>query len=123
MNRLYAQACEMLASREVRDAFNLEAEAPTTRDRYGRNRTGQSMLLARRLVQAGVPFINVICNQSNRGQDHEPDDTDAYGWDTHNDIFDSLKNRLLPRFDHSFSALFEDLDQRGLLDQTLIVCM
>src|SRR5205807_8211553 len=104
MNRLYAQACEMLASREVRDAFNLDAEAENTRDRYGRHRTGQSMLLARRLVQAGVPYISVICNQSNRGQDNEPDETDAYGWDTHNDIFDSLKNRLLPRFDQSFSA-------------------
>jgi hypothetical protein len=74
-------------------------------------------------VEAGVPYINGIWNQSNRGQDAEPDDTDAYGWDTHNDIFDSLKNRLLPRFDESFSALLEDLDQRGLLDQTLVVCM
>jgi hypothetical protein len=123
MNRLYAQACEMLASRDVRDAFDLEAETEKTRDRYGNNRTGQSMLLARRLVQAGVPYINVICNQSNRGQDSEPDETEAYGWDTHNDIFDALKNRLLPRFDQSFSALIEDLDQRGLLDQTLVVCM
>ena len=105
MNRLYSQACQMLASRETRDAFDLEAEPARVRDRYGRHRSGQSMLLARRLVEAGVPYINVIWNQSNRGQDHEPDDTDAYGWDTHNDIFDALKNRLLPRFDESFSAL------------------
>src|SRR4051812_17705235 len=123
MNRLYSQACQMLASRETREAFDLDAEPASIRDRYGRHRSGQSLLLARRLVEAGVPYINVIWNQSNRGQDHEPDDTDAYGWDTHNDIFDSLKNRLLPRFDESFSALIEDLDQRGLLDQTLVVCM
>lgn len=123
MNRLYQQACQMLASRETRNAFDLEAEPASIRDRYGRHRSGQSLLLARRLVEAGVPYINVIWNQSNRGQDHEPDDTDAYGWDTHNDIFDALKNRLLPRFDESFSALIEDLDRRGLLDQTLVVCM
>jgi uncharacterized protein (DUF1501 family) len=80
-------------------------------------------LLARRLVEAGVPYINVIWNHSNRGQDDQPDETDLYGWDTHNDIFDALQNRLLPRFDQSFSALIEDLDQRGLLDETLVVCM
>jgi len=123
MNRLYGQAYRMLASRETREAFDLSAEPPALRDRYGGHRSGQSMLLARRLVEAGVPYINVIWNQSNRGQDKDPDDTDAYGWDTHNDIFDALQNRLLPRFDESFSALIEDLDQRGLLDQTLVVCM
>jgi uncharacterized protein (DUF1501 family) len=123
MNRLYQQACQMLASRETREAFDLEAEPAKVRDRYGRHRSGQALLLARRLVEAGVPYINVIWNQSNRGQDKDPDDTDAYGWDTHNDIFDALENRLLPRFDESFSALIEDLDQRGLLEQTLVVCM
>jgi uncharacterized protein (DUF1501 family) len=123
MNRLYDQARQILSSRQTREAFDLDQEATEVRQRYGRNRTGQSMLLARRLVEAGVPYINVIAAQSNRGQDHDPDDTDAYGWDTHNDIFDALKNRLLPRFDQGFSALIEDLDQRGLLDQTLVVCM
>lgn len=123
MNRLYGQANQMLASRATREAFNLEAEPTRIREQYGRNRTGQAMLLARRLVEAGVPYINVIATQSNRGQDKDPDDTDAYGWDTHNDIFDALQNRLLPRFDQSFAALIEDLDQRGLLEQTLVVCM
>jgi uncharacterized protein (DUF1501 family) len=123
MNRLYGQASQMLASRATREAFDLEAEPAKIRDRYGRNRTGQAMLLARRLVEAGVPYINVIATQSNRGQDKDPDDTDSYGWDTHNDIFDALQNRLLPRFDQSFAALIEDLDQRGLLEQTLVVCM
>jgi hypothetical protein len=70
-----------------------------------------------------VPWITVIWNHTNRGQDQAPDETDAYGWDTHNDVFDALRERLLPRFDHSFSALLEDLDQRGLLDQVLVVCV
>ena len=123
MSRMYGQAFQMLSSAQAREAFNLEAEQLSVRDRYGRNRSGQALLLARRLVEAGVPYINVIWNHSNRGQDLDPTDTDVCGWDTHNDIFDSLKNHLLPRFDQSFSALMEDLDQRGLLEQTLVVCM
>jgi hypothetical protein len=123
MNRHYGQAMAMLASSRTRDAFDLDAEPTATRDRYGRHRSGQALLLARRLVEAEVPYINVIWNHTNRGQDFEPAITDEYGWDTHNDIFDALKDRLLPRFDESFSALIEDLDQRGLLDQTLVVCM
>lgn len=123
MDHLYAKAYEMLATPRARQALDLNAEAPALRDRYGRHRSGQALLLARRLVEAGVPYINVIWNHSNRGQDDAPDDTDEYGWDTHNDIFDALANRLLPRFDRSFSTLIEDLDERGLLDQTLVVCM
>jgi hypothetical protein len=113
MSRLYAQANEMLASPRAREAFDLDAEPAAVRERYGEHRSGQALLLARRLVEAGVPYINVIWNHTNRGQDHAPDDTDLYGWDTHNDIFDSLRDHLLPRFDQSFSALIEDLDQRG----------
>jgi len=123
MSRLYSRAYEMLISANVRRAFDLEAEPAALRDRYGRHRSGQALLLARRLVEAGVPYINVIWNHSNRGQDDAPDNTDLYGWDTHNDIFAALKDRLLPRFDESFSAFLEDLDQRGLLDETLVVCM
>lgn len=123
MNRHYTQALAMLASPAARNAFDLDREQPAVRERYGRHRSGQALLLARRLVEAGVPYINVIWNHSNRGQDDHPDDTDLYGWDTHNDIFGALQHRLLPRFDQSFSALIEDLDQRGLLDETLVVCM
>jgi hypothetical protein len=119
----YAQAYDMLASPRTRQAFDLTVETAAVRERYGLDRSGQALLLARRLVEAGVPFVNVICNQSNRGQDEAPDETDAYGWDTHNDIFTALRDRLLPRFDLGFSALIEDLDQRGLLDETLVVCM
>ena len=123
LSRMYGQAYQMLSSPQAREAFNLDAEQPAVRDRYGRHRSGQALLLARRLVEAGVPYINVIWNHSNRGQDKDPSDTDVCGWDTHNDIFDALQNHLLPRFDESFSALMEDLDQRGLLEQTLVVCM
>jgi uncharacterized protein (DUF1501 family) len=123
LTRLYAQALAMLGSPGAREAFDLSRESFATRDRYGRHRSGQALLLARRLAEAGVPYINAIWNHSNRGQDDYPDDTDLYGWDTHNDIFDALQHRLLPRFDQSFSALIEDLDQRGLLEQTLVVCL
>ena len=122
-NSLYQQAFEMLSRRNAREAFDLSQESDALRDRYGRNRSGQACLLARRLVEAGVPLVTVIWSHSNRGQDTEPSNTDAYGWDTHNDIFEGLKNHLLPRFDQGFSALIEDLDQRGLLDTTLVVCM
>lgn len=123
LTRQYQQALEMLASPRTREAFQLDAEPPRLRDRYGRHRSGQALLLARRLAEAGVPYINVIWNQSNRGQDTTPDATDAYGWDTHNDIFVSLRDHLLPRFDESFSALIEDLDARGMLADTLVVCL
>ena len=123
LNRLYSKAFEMLVTPQIRNAFDLDEEPAALRERYGQHRSGQALLLGRRLVEAGVPYINVIWNHSNRGQDFEPSNTDAYGWDTHNDIFEALKDRLLPRFDQSFAALIEDLDQRGLLDQTLVVCM
>lgn len=123
MSDLYRQALTMLSAPRYRDAFDISREPAALRDRYGRHRSGQACLLARRLVEAGVPFVNVIWNHSNRGQDDTPDDPEAYGWDTHNDIFSSMKNHLLPRFDQSFSTLLEDLDQRGLLDETLVVCM
>ncbi len=69
-----------------------------------------------------MPLVTVMFNHCNRGQDTQPEVTDAYGWDTHNDIFASLRERLLPRFDQSFSALLEDLSQRGMLEDTLVIC-
>lgn len=123
MDDFYQQAFEVLAAPKCREAFDLSKESAALRTRYGRNRQGQACLLARRLVEAGVPLVTVIWNYTNRGQDQQPSMTDAYGWDTHNDIFSALKTRLLPRFDQGFSALLEDLDNRGLLDETLVVCM
>jgi hypothetical protein len=123
MSRRYRQAYTFLASPRYREAFDLTQEPDALRDRYGRNRSGQACLLARRLVEVGVPLITVMWNHSARGQDKSPDDPESFGWDTHNDIFETLRAHLLPRFDQSFSALLEDLEARGLLDETLVVCM
>lgn len=122
MDGLYGQAYRMLSDPKTRGAFDLQAEPTRLRERYGMNRSGQACLLARRLVEAGVPLVTVIWSHNNRGQDLHPEDTDFYGWDTHNDIFEALKVHLLPRFDQGFSALLEDLDERGLLDETLVLC-
>ncbi len=119
----YQKAFELLTDRRTRRAFDLSAEPAALRRRYGLNRSGQACLLARRLAEAGVPLITVVWNHLSRGQDKSPEDDASYGWDTHNDIFDVLKNRLLPRFDHSFSALLEDLGERGMLDETLVLCV
>jgi hypothetical protein len=120
---MYRQAFDMLANSRARGAFDLSDEPDSVKDRYGRNQSGQACLLARRLAEAEVPLITVFWSPSNRGQDREPDNTDLWGWDTHNDIFDGLRRHLLPRFDQGFSALIEDLDQRGLLETTLVICM
>jgi hypothetical protein len=117
------QAYNLLASPRTRTAFDLSREPVSVRERYGLHRAGQACLLARRLVEAGVPLTTVFFNPSIRGQDKAPADTEVYGWDTHNDIFDALSQHLLPRFDRTFSVLLEDLAQRGLLESTLVVCM
>lgn len=120
---LTRQAFDLLASERLRKAFDIEQEPAKIRDRYGRHRSGLATLMGRRLVEAGVPWVTVFFNHGIRGQDENPGITDEYGWDTHNDIFEALKDHLLPRFDASFSFLLEDLEQRGLLDTTLVVCM
>lgn len=118
-----AEAFGVLKSPKARAAFDLSREPTAVRDRYGRHRAGQACLLARRLVEVGVPWVTAFFNSNIRGQDDHPDDTEAYGWDTHNDIFDSLKAHLLPRFDATFSVLLDDLRDRGLLETTLVVAM
>lgn len=123
LDTLYEQAYRMLDSPRCRDAFDLTQEDPQLRERYGRNRAGQACLLARRLVEADVPWITVFFNHNARGQDLDGAATDLYGWDTHNDIFMAMRDHLMPRFDQGFSALLEDLQERGLLESTLVVCM
>lgn len=118
----YRRAYELLETSAAREAFDLSREPEKVRERYGRDRSAQSCLLGRRLIEAGVPLVTVVWNHHSRGQDKDPDTTESYGWDTHNDIFEALSQRLLPRFDRSFSALLEDLDERGLLDETLVLC-
>lgn len=116
-------AFELLNTRGVREAFDLSREPEKVRDAYGRYRAGQTCLLARRLVEAGVPWTTAFFNHTIRGQDKHPHTTDEYGWDTHNDIFTAMKNHLLPRFDQTFSVLLQDLHDRGLLKDTLVVGM
>lgn len=120
---LTRRAYDLIDSPLLRRALDLTNEPESVRNRYGRYRAGQACLLGRRLVEAGIPWTTVFFNHNIRGQDDAPDDTDAYGWDTHNDIFMAMKEHLLPRFDQSFSTLIADMDQRGLLERTLVIGM
>jgi hypothetical protein len=104
------KAFALVGSPAVRAAFDLSREDPRLRDRYGRHTWGQSHLLARRLVEAGVRFVTTVNGPS-------------IVWDTHNDNFRQLKNRLVPPMEHAFAALLDDLEERGLLDSTLVIWM
>lgn len=129
------RAFELIVSSGVRDALDINQETLATRERYGtgeagqpydddpksranvelaiaRNMRGINLLMARRLVEAGVPFVNVY-DYKQQGKN----------WDTHADNFTRHKDHLLPQADQAFAALIEDLDQRGLLDTTLVVAM
>jgi hypothetical protein len=108
------KAFKLLHSPAVRRAFQLGEEDPRLRDSYGRTKLGQSLVLARRLVEAGVRFVTVYDGQHN-GQ--------LANWDSHENNFGRLKNDLLPPADQAFSALIEDLHARGLLDSTLVIGM
>jgi hypothetical protein len=111
------QAFDLLRAGKARRAFDLERETPAMRDRYGRNRWGQSVLLARRLIEAGVSLVQVNWTRM-------PGDTDdSPAWDTHNGNAKRLKNNLMPPMDLAYSALLEDLESRGLLEETLVVWM
>ena len=110
-------AVEMLVGSAIKDAYNLDNENPRVRESYGKHLGGQSMLLARRLTEAGVPIVQVCCaaGDLNGGQGDM--------WDTHGDNFNRLKNRLLPVFDRGASALLNDLADRGTLDDTLVAIL
>lgn len=110
----YERAFSLLASRDALQAFDLSKEDPRTRERYGMNIHGQAVLQARRLVEAGVPLVTVFW------QNDGLTNVSVY-WDTHNRNFTDLKTRLCPVTDRAFTALLEDLEQRGMLDETLIV--
>jgi hypothetical protein len=99
------KAFEMVTSPAARQAFAIGEEDASIRDLYGRHSLGQSMLLARRLVEAGVTFVTV----------------NAAGWDTHANNFENLKSKKLPQFDQGWSALMQDMHRRGLLQDTLIL--
>jgi hypothetical protein len=108
------KALRLLHSPAVRQAFHLGSEDPRLRDRYGRTKLGQSVLLARRLIEAGVRFVTVFDGQHN-GQ--------LANWDAHENVFGRLKNDLLPPADQTAAALIDDLSSRGLLEDTLVIVM
>ena len=100
------QGYDLVMSKEAQSAFDINTEDDKTRERYGRNDFGQRCLLARRLVEGGVPFVTVYDG----------------GWDSHSNIFGGMRSRL-PNWDASVWALIDDLEQRGLLDSTLVLAL
>ncbi|MEK6259103.1 MAG: DUF1501 domain-containing protein [Planctomycetota bacterium] len=108
---------EILAGSAVKNAYNLDQESLRVRESYGKHLGGQSMLLARRLTEAGVPVVQVCCSAG----DLNGGSGDM--WDTHGDNFNRLKKNLLPVFDRATSALLQDLSDRGTLDETLVVVL
>jgi hypothetical protein len=104
------QALALATSKSAKSAFDLSQESPKLRDSYGRNRVGQGMLLARRLIESGVRFVTI--------QGYV--DTGIYAWDHHWGIFPHLDQQL-PYYDASYAALLNDLDDRGLLETTLVI--
>jgi uncharacterized protein DUF1501 len=111
-------AYELLTSARIREAFDIGREDEKMRDRYGRTLFGSATLLARRLVERGVRFVNVSYDNFSKRFE-----VSKAGWDTHQRNFPMLKETLLPTFDQTYSALISDLDERGLLDETLVVTM
>ena len=106
LDRFHRQAAEILLSDRVRAALDLSREPDALRDDYGRTTLGQGALAARRLIEAGARFVTLGFG----------------GWDTHGDNFRALSDRLLPPLDKAISALVRDLESRGLLDETIVVC-
>lgn len=107
MSTYYDKAFDLITSAEAQKAFDIHAESDTVRERYGYTSLGQCALMSRRLVEAGCRFIGV----------------DHGSWDTHFTCFPSLENDLIPHADRAFSALVTDLEERGLLDTTLVIMM
>jgi hypothetical protein len=122
LDAYYERALTMLNSTKLREAFNLSAEPDKLRDRYGRHTYGQSCLLARRLVEAGTKFVTVYFSNSIGGQS-----TTSGGWDTHGfnntRMFPIIEKYHLPMTNETLPTFLEDMDERGLLDTTLVVWM
>jgi len=108
IDKFYRDALEMVTNDKAQKAFDVRAEPAKLRDEYGRNDLGQSCLLARRLVEAGVTFVAIQAGG---------------GWDTHGDNFKQLKDNLLPKYDRAVAALVSDLHARGLQDDVLVMAM
>ncbi|MBL9167244.1 MAG: DUF1501 domain-containing protein [Verrucomicrobiales bacterium] len=115
LNEYYERALNLIISGRARKAFDLGQETAAMRDRYGRNTFGQSCLLARRLVEAGTRVVEVVWPKIANSDNHS--------WDVHVGLTDRMKNQSGPMLDQGLSALFEDLDQRGMLSDTLVVAI
>ena len=115
LDNYYDQALNLIVSGRAREAFDLEAESDATRDRYGRNTFGQSCLLARRLVEAGTRVVEVIWPKVANSDNHS--------WDHHKDLTKRMGTQSGPMLDGGLATLFEDLDDRGMLDETLVVAI
>lgn len=116
LNTYYDKALSLVLSGRARNAFDLTQETSQTRDRYGRNTFGQSCLLARRLVEAGTRVVEVIWPKI-------ANTSDNHGWDHHSDLDKGLKGYSGPMFDTGLSALVADLDERGMLAETILVAV
>jgi hypothetical protein len=115
INEYYGKALGLVLSGRARDAFDLTKETPEMRERYGRNTFGQSCLLARRLVEAGTRFVEVIWPKVANSDNHS--------WDHHAGLSGRMKNQSGPMLDGGLSSLIADLDERGLLKDTLVVAL
>ncbi|MFM1801486.1 MAG: hypothetical protein RJA81_838, partial [Planctomycetota bacterium] len=115
LNTYYDKALNLVISGKAREAFDLTAESDEIRDRYGRNTFGQSALLARRLIEAGTRVVEVIWPKVANSDNHS--------WDHHSGLSERMKNRSGPMLDQGLSALIEDMDNRGLLEDTLVVAV
>ena len=115
LNEYYDRALSLIVSGRARDAFDIMQETDKTRDRYGRNTFGQSCLLARRLVEAGTRVVEVVWPKVANSDNHS--------WDVHVGLEARMKNQSAPMLDRGLSALFEDLDQRGMLENTMVLAI
>jgi hypothetical protein len=113
LDNYYQRALELIVSGRARDAFDLQAESAETRDRYGRTTFGQSCLLARRLVEAGTRVVEVIWPKVANSDNHS--------WDHHQGLSKRMKDQSGPMLDGGISGLIADLDERGMLEDTLVV--
>lgn len=115
LDEYYTKALDLITSGKARDAFRLAAEKDSLRDRYGRNTFGQSLLLARRLVEAGTRVVEVIWPKVANSDNHS--------WDVHTGLFTRMRDQSAPMLDGGLSTLFQDLEERGLLESTLVVAV
>src|SRR5262249_24406783 len=115
LDEYYGKALGLVISGRARNAFDLSNETPAMRERYGRTTFGQSCLMARRLIEAGTRFVEVNWPKVANSDNHS--------WDTHTGLSKRMKDQAAPMFDAALSGLISDLDERGLLKETLVVAV